>query len=161
MAHVYQPDGDLGALAGKILDRIHYMALGTADAAGRPWVSPVYFACDGYVDFYWVSSPDTTHSRNLAVRPEVSMVVFDSRVAIGQGQGVYVRAVAAEVPATETERAIEVFTRRSLADGGRPWTPVDVHAPARHRLYRARAEQHWVLDPRDRRTLVNPTQEHA
>ncbi|MFL6008223.1 MAG: pyridoxamine 5'-phosphate oxidase family protein [Rubrobacteraceae bacterium] len=31
------------------------MTLGTADENGRPWVSPVYYALEGYVDFYWVS----------------------------------------------------------------------------------------------------------
>ena len=64
------------------------------DAAGRPWVSPVYFAHAGFAEFFWVSSPDATHSRNIAARPEVGIVVFDSQVAIGTGQGVYMPAIA-------------------------------------------------------------------
>jgi len=32
---------DLGAVARGIIDDNRYMALGTADETGRPWVSPV------------------------------------------------------------------------------------------------------------------------
>jgi hypothetical protein len=30
------------------------MTLGTADAEGDPWVSPVFFAAEAYRDFYWI-----------------------------------------------------------------------------------------------------------
>jgi hypothetical protein len=75
----------LGAAARAIIDSNFYMTLGTADEEGRPWVSPVYYAAEGYAKFYWVSSPEATHSRNLAVRPEVSVVIFDSRTPVGSG----------------------------------------------------------------------------
>ena len=35
---------DLGALARSIVDANRFMALGTADASGTPWVSPVWYA---------------------------------------------------------------------------------------------------------------------
>jgi len=57
------------ALAWTIIDGNSYMVLGTADAGGSAWVSPVWFATDDGRDFYWVSSPRARHSRNLAVRP--------------------------------------------------------------------------------------------
>jgi hypothetical protein len=44
--HVTQQQPDLDAVARAILDANHYMTLGTADAAGRPWVSPVFFGAD-------------------------------------------------------------------------------------------------------------------
>ena len=77
--------GDLDAVARGIIDGNRYMALGTADETGRPWVSPVYFAPDGYRALYWLSSPDAQHSRNVAVRPEVFAAVFDSQVAVHRG----------------------------------------------------------------------------
>jgi nitroimidazol reductase NimA-like FMN-containing flavoprotein (pyridoxamine 5'-phosphate oxidase superfamily) len=151
---------DLAATAREIVDGSMYMVLGTADADGRPWVSPVYFAAREYSDFYWVSLPDAQHSRNLAGRPEVSIVVFDSGVPIGTGQGVYMSARAEELAGEELERGIEVFARRSGEHGGRPWSADDVTPPAPHRLYRAAVDQHWMLDkearPGDRRTPVTP-----
>ena len=151
---------DLAATAREIIDRSLYMVLGTADEAGRPWVSPVYFAVSDYKDFYWVSPPDAQHSRNLGGRPEVSIVVFDSGVPIGTGQGVYMSARAEELEGEELERGIDVFARRSEEHGGRPWSTEDVRPPAPHRLYRASVDQHWMLDkearPGDRRTPVTP-----
>jgi pyridoxine/pyridoxamine 5'-phosphate oxidase len=136
---------DPGAVAHRILDDILYMVLATADEAGRPWASPVYFAHSGYTELFWVSSPDATHSHNIAVRPQVSIVIFDSKVPVGSGQGVYMTAEAGEVPDEELERGIEIFSGRSLETGGPAWTPDDVQGAAGLRLYRALASEHSVL----------------
>ena len=71
---------DLDAHARALVDANLYVALGTADADGSPWVTPVYFATADYADYYWVSAEDAAHSRNIEARPEVSMVIFDSQV---------------------------------------------------------------------------------
>ena len=47
--------GDLAAGGREIVDSNSYMTLGTADAEGRPWVSPVWFAAVGYAELLWVS----------------------------------------------------------------------------------------------------------
>jgi len=150
-----QQDLALRAIARAIIDSNFYMTLGTADENGRPWVSPVYYAPEGYTEFYWVSSPEATHSRNLAVRPEVSIVVFDSRSPVGSGQGVYMSAVAEELAGDDLDRGITIFSRRSEAHGAGEWNLEDVRPPARHRLYRATASEHFVLGPQDRRTPVS------
>ena len=137
---------DLAALARAILDASLYMTLGTADESGRPWVSPVYYAADGYRDFFWVSSPEARHSENIAARPDVSLVVFDSHARIGEGQAVYMAAIAEELAGAELIRGIEGFSRRSVKHGARPWKPSDVTAPSPLRAYRATATEHSVLD---------------
>ena len=138
---------DLGVIARSIIDSNQYMTLGTADEAGRPWVSPVWYASAEYREFYWVSSPEATHSRNLATRPQVSIVIFDSRAPIGTGQAVYMSALAEELEGVDLDWSIAIFSRRSEAHGASEWKPEDVRPPAVHRLYRATASEHWVLDP--------------
>jgi pyridoxamine 5'-phosphate oxidase-like protein len=128
-----------------IIEASRYLVLATADAAGRPWSSPVYFAHIGFSEFFWVSSPDVTHSRNIEVRPEVGIVVFDSQAAIGTGQGVYMSAAARLLDDDETGRGIEAFSRRSIAHGGQDWTSQDVRPGAGLRLYQATADSHWIL----------------
>jgi hypothetical protein len=145
---------ELDAVAREIIDTNLYMTLGTADGTGRPWVSPVYYAPEGYRDFFWVSSPEARHSHNLATRPEVSVVIFDSQAPAGTGQGVYMSAVAEELTDADLVRGIDLFSRRSQAHGAGPWGPQDVLPPARHRLYRAVASEHFVLGPKDVRTPV-------
>jgi hypothetical protein len=137
--------GPAGQTVRDIIDASRYLVLATADAAGRPWSTPLYFAHIGLAEFFWVSSPDVTHSRNIAARPEVGIVVFDSQAAIGAGQGVYMSAVAELLEGGEAARGIEAFSRRSVAHGGPEWTSQDVRPGAGLRLYRAAASSHWIL----------------
>jgi nitroimidazol reductase NimA-like FMN-containing flavoprotein (pyridoxamine 5'-phosphate oxidase superfamily) len=130
-----QLEADAGLRAAFAANR--YMVLGTADERGNPWVSPVWFAREGFDELFWVSSPQARHSRNLAARPQVSIVIFDSQVPVGSAAAVYLRAIAQELTGAELDRGIQVFARESAAQGLRPWTLADVAAPARHRLYRA------------------------
>ena len=138
---------DLGILARTIIDSNMYMVLGTADESGQPWVSPVYYASAGYKEFYWVSSPEVKHSRNIAMRPQVSIVIFDSQAPIGTGQGVYMSGSAEELTGAELDRSIAIFSRSSLAHGGHEWKLEDVEASSLYRLYRATASEHWTCDP--------------
>jgi uncharacterized protein YhbP (UPF0306 family) len=137
-----------------IVDNALYLVLGTADADGRPWAAPVYFAHDGYREFIWVSKPEARHSRNIEVRPEVSIVVFDSTVPIGTGGGVYMEATAAEADEAERDEALATFSRRSVAHGGSEFTAADALPPARLRLYKATAAEQFVLDDRDNRVAL-------
>ena len=143
------------AIARAIIEGNLYLVLGTADRDGRPWVTPVYYAPASPREFLWVSRPDATHSRNLEARKDVSIVIFDSSVPISTGQGVYMSGTAEELSGEAAEEAIEVFSRRSLAHGGREWTTADVQAPAPLRLYRATATEQFVLDEHDERVPVS------
>jgi nitroimidazol reductase NimA-like FMN-containing flavoprotein (pyridoxamine 5'-phosphate oxidase superfamily) len=145
---------ELESVARNLIDSNLYMTLGTADEAGRPWASPVYYAPEGYTEFHWVSAPEARHSRNLAARPEVSIVIFDSQTPINTGRAVYLSALAAELTGEDLDRGIEIFSRRSQAHGASEWTRSDVLAPAPRRLYRATASETFVLGEHDQRIPV-------
>jgi hypothetical protein len=153
---------DRNAIARQIIDGGRYMTLATAGADGRPWASPVWYApalaCD---EFIWVSHPEAQHSRNIAERPEIALVIFDSAAVPGEGQAVYVAASAAQLEGDDLATAIEVFSARSEAQGIGPWTVAHVDGSAAVRLYRAVATGHWILDkdhpePGDHRVAVRP-----
>jgi nitroimidazol reductase NimA-like FMN-containing flavoprotein (pyridoxamine 5'-phosphate oxidase superfamily) len=145
------------AAARAVIDANSYMTLGTADESGRPWVSPVWFAHSDYREFFWVSSPTARHSRNLASRPEVSIVIFDSQVPVGGAQAVYVSASAEELVGEAFESGIAAFSRKSEVDGLPAWSRDDVEGPAKHRFYRAVAAEHFILGAGDQRIPVHPT----
>jgi uncharacterized protein YhbP (UPF0306 family) len=147
---------DLAAVARELIDANRYLTLATADGDGRPWAAPVWYAQEGYTDFFWVSRPEARHSRNLASRPELAIVIFDSTVPVGGAQAVYVEALAEELSGAELERGIVIYSRRSQAHGAGLWRGEDVTAPAPHRLYHARASQHFVLAANDQRVPVQP-----
>jgi len=147
---------NLEAIAQEILDHNLYMTLATANAEGRPWASPVWFALEGYRDFLWVSRPDARHSRNVAARPELALVIFDSTAAPGDAAAVYVEGRGEELGGQELERAIAVYSHRSEASGLAAWSAADVTAPALHRLHRATASAHFLLGGNDQRIEVVP-----
>ncbi len=61
-----------------------------------------------------MSDPEARHSHNIAARPQVAIVIFDSNEA-GGWKAVYVSATAGEVTGADVERGIELFNRN-------PWT---------------------------------------
>jgi hypothetical protein len=141
-------------VARTIIDTNLYMTIATADVAGVPWPTPVYFASGDYLEFVWVSRPDARHSQSITARPGVGIVVFDSQVPIGTGQAVYMSADAGLVPLGDIERCIGVFSRSSQARGGSPWSADDVGPGSHLRMYRATASEQWILDGHDRRIPV-------
>jgi nitroimidazol reductase NimA-like FMN-containing flavoprotein (pyridoxamine 5'-phosphate oxidase superfamily) len=141
---------DLAAHARAIIDANLYLTLGTADAQGRPWTTPVYFAHADGRDFYWVSTTDAQHSRHIAERPQVSMVIFDSTVQPYHGRAVYASGEAHEVTADDLDRALAVYPRPD-GGGATPVTREDVTGESPYRLYRASASEMWVLCPREPR----------
>jgi hypothetical protein len=141
--------------AREIIDGGRYMTLATADAAGVPWASPVWYAPRGYSELFWISYPDARHSRNLAERPQLSIVIFDSQVPINSGEAVYMSAVVDQPEGSELDRGLEVISDRSQAQGERRWTRADVEGTAALRLYRAIASEHFVLGENDDRIPVS------
>lgn len=142
---------DLAALARGIIDSNLYMTLGTADGYGLPWASPVYFAHSGYREFLWISNPEARHSQNITVRPEVSLVIFDSQVEPNTGQAVYAEARAEELTDSDDfERCLDVYNSRfedPKAHNLVVLEPDRVRQGALHRLYRATAKELFTLDP--------------
>ena len=143
---------DLAAIARSIVDANRFMVLGTADASGRPWVSPVWYALLSYREYVWVSRPGTRHSRNLAARPEVAIAIYDSHRP-GAWSALFTGAVAEELE--DVKVALEAFNRRSEAQGLRAWSRTEVVPPGEFRLYRATAGEQFVLDDHDRRLPVH------
>lgn len=156
-------DDDHVAIARAIIDANRYMTLATADAHGRPWASPVFFATADYVEFYWASPPEAVHSQNLLARQEAGIVIFDSEAPAGTGQAVYLTATARELAPQDLEHALTIYP----GPGGWQMSQEELQPPSPYRLYRAVATEHSILCPRgagpcqihgraaDHRVLVN------
>ncbi len=140
--------------ARAIVDANAYMTLATADAAGVPWASPVWFAPDRYRQLLWVSRPGARHSQNIAARPEVGIVIFDSTVPEGEAQAVYLDATAERAAAADLERLMGVYSAHAVARFGDPWPVAKVTGAAQHRLYVATVRQAFVLTEHDERLAV-------
>ena len=92
-----------------------------------------------------MSSPAAHHSVNIAARPEIAIVVFDSTAAIGQGRAVYISARASVVADDELpRRCAEAFGR---PDPAVSFEPDELSGAAELRLYRAHATGHEIHVP--------------
>jgi hypothetical protein len=143
------PD-DLTAHARALLDANRFLTLGTVGPDGRPWTSPVYFAAAGVREFYWTSETSARHSGNLAARPQVSIVVFDSSVEPYHGRALYAVATACELEGADLDRGLRVYPGPP-SRGATAVTRDEVTGSSSYRLYRATATAVWVLCPREPR----------
>jgi hypothetical protein len=132
----------LDEMARRVIDRNLYMVLGTLDPDGQPRLSPVFYTAARYQDFYWVSVPDAHHSHNVAQRPDVRIVVFDSSLLPSATEAVYITAAARAVPEDVLAAVVDEAFR---TDGGAVrFTPDDLRGDAALRLYVARATAYEV-----------------
>ena len=125
------------------IDANKYLTLATADAAGEPWATPVYFTPDGTRRFLRASSPEAHHSRNIADRPDIALTVFDSSVPVGGAEAIYVRATARLVTSDVLEESAALYSGRlpELT----VFTAADLTDPEPLRLYEAVVQRWWLL----------------
>lgn len=129
------------SVADRLLAGNRYLVLGTADAAGLPWVTPVFFAVLEPDRVCWVSSPDSRHSRNIAVRATLAISVFDSTVEVGRAEAAYFDADAVQLAADETGAALHALNSRLPQshvlshDDLDPVGPMVIYQATLHRRY--------------------------
>ncbi|OGY58719.1 MAG: hypothetical protein A3C03_01760 [Candidatus Colwellbacteria bacterium RIFCSPHIGHO2_02_FULL_45_17] len=127
----------------EVLKKIFYASVATVTPEGKAWNSPVYFSFDEDLNFYWSSSPSSQHSKNIAKNSNVFLVVYDSNARSGEGEGVYIEAVADEVGADEFEHVIEVFGKRN----GKSVKNISIYGEdGPQRLYRAVPRKMFIND---------------
>ena len=128
--------------ARQIIERILYITIASVGEDGLPWNTPVYSSFDERYTFFWVSSPESQHSKNIKANPDVFLVIYDSTVAEGTGEGVYIKAKAYEM-SDESE-----ITKALMSAYGRknkePRSAHDFLGNNPHRVYKAIPEKVWM-----------------
>ena len=128
--------------AQSILSRIYYATLSTVDPSGNPWNSPVYCAYDENYNVYWGSHVESQHSQNIRANHKVFIVVYDSTVQPGDGEGVYIQAHVEEI----TDPA-EIAKGHKLLQDRRPnwyWKLEELQPDKPVHLFKAIPERIWM-----------------
>ena len=131
------------AVIDRVLAANRYLVLGTADQAGKPWVTPVFFAPLGPGRVCWVSSPESRHSRNIADRAAIAITVFDSTVEVGEAEAAYFDADAAQATLEESETLVQALNAR--LPPGKLLSVEDVRPHGPLVIYRADLLRRFVL----------------
>ena len=99
-----------------LLERENTLVLATTADDGTPIATPLFYYADGELNLYWLSSPDSRHSRNLGVRSRVAVAVF-TQVSDWKGIcGVQMEGAAGVVDSA-TRAEMQDSYRRRLALG--------------------------------------------
>ncbi len=127
--------------AKEILETIKYATLATVTPDGKPWNSPVASVIDNDLNIYWFSDKDGQHSKNVRANGEVFIVVYDSTVPWGQGEGVYIQAKAYELNDPDEIRMARQIKKGSDKDNTNPEEFMD---NAVRRVYKAVPQRVWM-----------------
>ena len=130
--------------AKEIIQKIPYITIASLSKDGEVWNAPVYTAYDKYYNFYWGSHVGSQHSQNIAHSPNIFLVIYDSTATPGSGEGVYVRATAAEIADSEEIKTVhQLLWNRHVVPY---WKIEQVQGDAPIRLYKAVPQKVWMND---------------
>jgi len=130
--------------AAEILQTIKYATLATVTPDGKPWNSPVAHEYDDRLNIYWFSDKEGQHSKNVRANENVFIVIYDSTVPEGKGEGVYMEATVTEL--TDPDEILRVRKIKKGEDyEGKPDDFLDgavrrVYMATPHRIYMNDAE---------------------
>lgn len=89
------------------------LTLATVGAAGEPQAAAVFYVADDELKLYYLSSPESRHSRNLVCEPRVAANVQEQGQDWETITGVQIEGTAALVEGTdEIARAARMFAER-------------------------------------------------
>lgn len=89
------------------------MTLATTGPDGAPQAAAVFYAVDEALNLYFLSSPNSRHSQNLAREPRVAAAVHADGLAWQSIQGLQIEGTAQQVQgAHELAHAAQVYGRR-------------------------------------------------
>lgn len=132
--------------AAQIIKKIHYATLATVTADGRPWNSPVAYEYDENLNIYWFSDKQNQHSQNIRATGRLFIVIYDSTVPEGEGEGIYIEATAQELDNPE-----EITYARKIKKGPDYNSPAsDFLGEAVRRVYKAVPEHIWMNDAEEK-----------
>jgi len=98
------PREKLEKIIREILPKGHLMSLATVDDSG-PWVSDVIYVYDGALNLYWISDPETRHSKALLQNPSVALTITVSNRSKEPNEGLQIAGTAEKLVGKQYELA--------------------------------------------------------
>lgn len=121
------------------------MTLATQGSDG-PWAASVFYAADGFT-LYFLSSPTSRHSANVASNPRVSVTVQEDYADWQQIKGIQAEGVVAELSRDEEALARRLYGEKFPVVGKIAQAPAAiVKAISKVRWYRFEPQRMYFID---------------
>lgn len=109
----------LEAVARKLMNASRLCAMATVSPDRKAHVNHMYFASSESFEIFWISDPESIHSRNLAKNRSAAITVYDSRQTWGRpDRGIQLFGTGGEVKGTQAREAERVYAKRFHSYGG-------------------------------------------
>lgn len=131
----------LAKIAKDIIDSSIYLTLATTDGK-KAWSAPLYYCKDNKYNFYYISSADCRHSREIKTNPNVGWSIFNSQAKEGQGNGVQVEGKAYQLTEKDLDEALKWYSTTFI-----PCTKEYFTGQNFYKLYKLVPDKFFVLDP--------------
>ncbi len=97
--------------AKRIIKENIFMTLSTCSLRSKPWASTVNYVTDSNYNFYFISSKNSLHIRNILENPNVAFAIYDSRARGDDIDGVQAEARAQIVIGSGLLPAIKLISK--------------------------------------------------
>lgn len=88
-------------------------SLATVSPAGNAHINHMYFAWTDRFEVYWISDPDSLHSRNLTWNSSAAVTIYDSHQTWGRpDRGIQLFGAAGVTRGPASQNARRVYGRR-------------------------------------------------
>jgi general stress protein 26 len=135
---------NLSKRAKEIISNIYYITIASVTKDGMPWNSPVFSAFDEDYNFYFGTHKDSQKAKNIKNNENVFLVIYDSSVRPGTGEGVYIRAKAQQMTdPREVKRVFDLLKQRHATDF---WDFAALSEAGPIRLYKVVPDKAWMND---------------
>jgi uncharacterized protein len=129
----------ISAEARRLLDASTLCAIATVSPRNRAYINTAYFAWSREFELFWLSEPDSRHSRNLGENSAVAIAVYDSSQVWNEpDRGLQLFGSAREVTGRAAREAERLYAKRFPASA-----EADMSA---YRLYRLRPRRMKLFD---------------
>ena len=127
------------------LEKHNVATLASCDG-GNPWATAVFYVCDGHL-LYFLSSPTSRHSCNLAQNPHVALTIQEDYSDWLDIKGIQIEGVACEISGDEEQRARTLYGRKFPVIGLLAQAPAAiVKALAKVRWYKIVPQKMYFID---------------
>lgn len=102
---------DIRKLVEEVLNKGYLMSLATVDDGG-PWVSDVIYVHDDQLNIWWISMPQTRHSKAILADARVAATITVSTELGEPNLGLQISGTAERVEGDDLARATKHRTKR-------------------------------------------------
>ena len=103
---------DIVQMAYDIIKANKFLSLATADKRGNVWSTPLSYSYDKECNFYFTTTLDSKHIKNIRENPYVSFSIFDSTRNVSDIDGLQIKGIVGEVERDQLEDIVRNYYRQ-------------------------------------------------